>query len=84
MAEHAPGMGIKTIDLGWGDTHYKERLTDGLVPIAVGRVEHASPVVGIRRVRRATEGLFQSLPLGPLSAVPRKAFNRIERHMEFI
>ena len=84
MAEEAPSLGIWTIDMGWGDDLLKQRLCDGAVPIAVGRVEHASPVAGFRRVRRATEGLFQGLPLGPLSAVPRKVFNRIERHMKFM
>ncbi len=84
MAAHAPALGIAAIDMGWGDTKYKQRLCDGSVPIAVGRVEIASPAVGLRRARRATEELFQRLPLGALSAVPRKAFYRIERRLNFI
>lgn len=84
MAALAPSLGITTIDMGWGDSEDKQRLCDGAVQIAIGRVEHASPAAGIRRVRRATEGLFQRLPLGPLSEVPRKAFYRIERRLNFI
>ena len=84
MAELAPSLGIGTIDMGWGISEDKLRLCNGSVPIAIGRVENASPAVGIRRARRATEGLFQGLPLGPLSTVPRKAFSRIERHLNFI
>ncbi len=84
MAEHAPSLGISTIDMGWGDVEDKQRLGDGKVPIAIGRVENASSVARIRRVRRATEGVFQRLPLGPISTVPHKAFNRIERRLNFI
>ncbi len=83
MAEVAPSLGLSTIDLGWGDSLYKERLGDGSVPIAVGCVAQASPAAGIRRLRRATEGLFHRLPLGPLSALPKKAFDRIERRLNF-
>ena len=50
MAEAAPNMGIKTIDLGCGEHSYKWRLMNGFVPTASGSVELTGPVTLARRV----------------------------------
>jgi CelD/BcsL family acetyltransferase involved in cellulose biosynthesis len=58
LAEAAPALGIKEIDLGKGDARYKEALASGSVPLYEGRVG-SHPVLGRiqasahRMVRRA-------------------------------
>jgi len=48
MAEKAPSLGIKTIDLGSGAMDYKRRLANGAISIAQGSVE-VSPVLCLAR-----------------------------------
>jgi len=50
MAEAAPAMGIRTIDLGCGEHSYKERLMNGFVPTVGGSVEVTCPATIARRV----------------------------------
>ncbi len=50
MAEAAPAMGIKTIDLGCGEHSYKERLMNGFISTAKGSVELTCPATVARRV----------------------------------
>jgi CelD/BcsL family acetyltransferase involved in cellulose biosynthesis len=63
MAEHAPSLGVRTIDLGKGMSLYKQRLMNASVPLASGRVE--SPWRSIRRqMRRNLRSLVANSPLG--------------------
>lgn len=50
MAEAAPAMGIKTIDLGCGEHPYKWRLMNHFVPTASGSLEAMCPVTFARRL----------------------------------
>ncbi|MCE9589707.1 MAG: GNAT family N-acetyltransferase [Planctomycetes bacterium] len=48
IIEHAPKLGLKRIDLGKGDSFYKERFMNGSLPLADGRVERPSWVTMCR------------------------------------
>ncbi len=58
MAEHAPRIGLRTIDLGTGLTLYKQRLMNASISVAEGSIERPSWISLIRRVRRRTKRLI--------------------------
>ena len=64
MAEHAPALGLQTIDLGKGMTLYKERFMTGSVMVAAGSVELPSLRALVRGTRRKIKALVDSSPLG--------------------
>jgi CelD/BcsL family acetyltransferase involved in cellulose biosynthesis len=59
MAEHAPQIGLRTLDLGTGLTLYKRRLMNASVSVAEGSVERPSWLSLIRGVRRKAKRLLQ-------------------------
>jgi CelD/BcsL family acetyltransferase involved in cellulose biosynthesis len=59
MAEHAPQMGLRTLDLGTGLTLYKRRLMNASVSVAEGSVERPSWLSLIRGARRKAKRLVQ-------------------------
>jgi CelD/BcsL family acetyltransferase involved in cellulose biosynthesis len=59
MAEHAPQIGLRTIDLGTGLTLYKRRLMNASVSVAEGSVERPSWLSLVRRVRRKAKRLLR-------------------------
>ena len=64
MAEHAPSLGVRTIDLGLGMSLYKQRLMNASVPLAGGSVE-LSPWRSLKGYgRRTLRSLWVNLPLG--------------------
>ncbi|MFL6212855.1 MAG: GNAT family N-acetyltransferase [Blastocatellia bacterium] len=76
MAESAPGMGIKTIDLGKGMSSYKERLKNGHVMIADGSVEPSSLLkLGRQLKKRSRTALRELLLRTPLDQPTRKLVN---------
>jgi CelD/BcsL family acetyltransferase involved in cellulose biosynthesis len=52
MIEHAPGIGIRRLDLGKGEARYKSRFMNGDVPLLEGRLERNSAVTTCRRAAR--------------------------------
>jgi len=52
MAEHAPNIGLRTIDLGTGMTLYKRRLMNASISVAEGSVECPSWLSFLRSARR--------------------------------
>jgi CelD/BcsL family acetyltransferase involved in cellulose biosynthesis len=52
MAQHAPEIGLRAIDLGTGLTLYKRRLMNASISVAEGSVERASLLSILRRTRR--------------------------------
>jgi CelD/BcsL family acetyltransferase involved in cellulose biosynthesis len=72
MAEHAPEIGIGTIDLGKGISLYKERLMNGSAAVASGSVELASLLALRRRAKRTLRAAIARSPLaGPARTVTR-------------
>lgn len=60
MAEHAPQIGLRTIDLGTGMTLYKRRLMNASVSVAEGSVERPSWLSLMRGMRRKAKQLVAS------------------------
>ena len=54
MIENAQSLGIQTIDLGKGDESYKQRVSNGAIPLAEGSVELPSLISTARWFRRKT------------------------------
>lgn len=81
MAESAPAMGIRTIDLGCGEHSYKERLMNGAVMVAQGSVERPSIVTATRRlvipVCQLSFALRCGLSKTPIGAVARQIRARV-------
>jgi len=81
MAEAAPVMGLNRIDLGKGESQYKDRLASGETAIAEGSVV-VKPWASIwRKVRRNTESWSGSF--GSVGAVPAKLLRRVDRKLRF-
>jgi CelD/BcsL family acetyltransferase involved in cellulose biosynthesis len=59
MAEHAPQIGLRTIDLGTGLTLYKRRLMNASISVAEGTVERPSWLSFLRSARRKAKRLVQ-------------------------
>jgi CelD/BcsL family acetyltransferase involved in cellulose biosynthesis len=59
MAEHAPEIDLRTIDLGTGLTLYKRRLMNASVSVAEGSVERPSWLSFLRRAGRKTKRLVR-------------------------
>jgi CelD/BcsL family acetyltransferase involved in cellulose biosynthesis len=64
MAEHAPSLGVCTIDLGKGMSLYKERLMNTSVSLAHGSVELPSWRSIRRHARRKLRSLLTNSRLG--------------------
>ena len=77
MAEHAPSLGLKMIDLGKGMSLYKERLMNEAVTLASGSVELSSWLSFRRGVERKLRALLRNSPLGePLRRVVHQLRSR--------
>jgi CelD/BcsL family acetyltransferase involved in cellulose biosynthesis len=78
LVEHAPRLGVKRIDLGYGDEVYKLRFRTGAIPMAEGRVEMASIPTAVRRWREGLESWVRRSPLLSLARAPGRIFKRLE------
>ena len=78
IVEHAPQLGVKRIDLGYGDEVYKLRFRTGAIPMAEGRVEMASIPMAVRRWREGLESWVRRSPLLSLARAPGRLFKRLE------
>jgi CelD/BcsL family acetyltransferase involved in cellulose biosynthesis len=76
MAQSAEELGISRFDLGAGDYPYKLRLATNQVQVTMGYEGVRSVPLLTRNLRRATENLFESLPLGKVASWPAQVFRR--------
>jgi CelD/BcsL family acetyltransferase involved in cellulose biosynthesis len=60
IAEYAPQIGLRAIDLGTGLTLYKRRLMNASISVAEGSVERPSWLFFLRRARRKAKSFFSS------------------------
>jgi CelD/BcsL family acetyltransferase involved in cellulose biosynthesis len=63
IAEHAPGIGVRTVDLGKGMSLYKKRLMNASVLLASGSVERRSVLALRRTAERKLRSLLANLAL---------------------
>jgi CelD/BcsL family acetyltransferase involved in cellulose biosynthesis len=59
LAESAASGGLKTLDLGKGESPYKLRLMNGEVPLAEGSVDRPCLVTFVRRAKRRAQALMR-------------------------
>ena len=83
LVEHAPQVGVKRIDLGYGDEVYKLRFRTGALPMAEGRVEMASVPIAVRRWREDLESWVRRSPLLSLARIPGRILKRLETWNRF-
>jgi len=60
MAEHAPQIGLRSIDLGTGLTLYKRRLMNACISVAEGSIERPSWLSLVRSARRKAKRLVSN------------------------
>jgi CelD/BcsL family acetyltransferase involved in cellulose biosynthesis len=77
MAEHAPSLGLLTIDLGQGKTLYKDRLMNAAVPLASGTVELPSWLSLRRSVRRQLRTQVLRSPFADLALSAIRTLRRL-------
>ena len=78
IVEHAPRLGVKRIDLGYGDEVYKLRFRTGAIRMVEGRAEVASISGAVRRWREGLETWVRGSSLLPLARLPGRLFKRLE------
>jgi CelD/BcsL family acetyltransferase involved in cellulose biosynthesis len=83
MAASAESIGIRAIDLGKGDSFYKDRLSNATVSLVEGRVSVPSIFAGVRSLRRRTEAWVDSGAVQRVVGFPIRALRRIERQRKF-
>jgi CelD/BcsL family acetyltransferase involved in cellulose biosynthesis len=77
MARVAPELGIRVIDLGKGQSLYKDRLASGATPIAEGAVDVPSLLNRVRHLRLTGRTLLRRSPIAsPLRAAARSVRRR--------
>jgi CelD/BcsL family acetyltransferase involved in cellulose biosynthesis len=81
MAEDAAALGINRIDLGKGESQYKNRLGSNQTMIAEGSVVVKPWASMWRKVRRETESWSETF--GRVGAVPAKLLGRVDRKLRF-
>lgn len=83
VAEHAPTIGIKRIDLGIGDEGtYKSRFRSSGIQLAKGRAEAPSAVTSLFRWRQKIEKRVRQTPLAGIVRAPGRLIKRIEKWYE--
>jgi CelD/BcsL family acetyltransferase involved in cellulose biosynthesis len=66
------------LDLGAGDYRFKRELSNLQIPVAHGFVGVPSPALLLRQAAYGLRQAAESLPLGPVSALPGKAMRRLD------
>ena len=84
MAEQAPACRIRQIDLGKGDTMYKQRLMSGKTELLEGSVETPSLVKHCRSALSAWEKCMAKIPVQGLRTLPSRLQGRMERRRRFL
>lgn len=78
LAETLAEQGVTSIDLGKGDSLYKQRLMTGAVPLGEGFVERPSPVAALRAWQRRAEALAEAGRISGLGLLPLRVLRRIK------
>jgi CelD/BcsL family acetyltransferase involved in cellulose biosynthesis len=76
--ERAPELGVKRIDMGYGDEEFKLRLRSGALPVALGRVEVPTLAGTLRRWRVGLESWARITPLLPILRYPGRLLKKVE------
>jgi len=83
MAEALANTGVETIDLGTGESQYKERLMTGSISIQEGAVELPSILTRGRKLLRLAEKHASRGGMGTLLKIPLGLIRRTERLLKF-
>jgi CelD/BcsL family acetyltransferase involved in cellulose biosynthesis len=83
MAEAAVDLGMNTIDLGKGDSLYKQRLATGSVALSEGLVSVPSLWRTVLRLRDRADACQDGGRFGKALSVPLKIARRVERADRF-
>lgn len=83
MVEAAAELGVKTVDLGKGNSQYKQRLMTGSQAISEGLLRLPSLWGTVSELRRRAEAFETRGGLGKALLLPLKVLKRIERAHRF-
>ncbi len=83
MAQTLAADGVGIIDLGKGESQYKQRLMTGAVDVHLGMVEVPSWLASARQLQRRAETAAQSGGLAAALRLPLRAIRRLERERKF-
>jgi CelD/BcsL family acetyltransferase involved in cellulose biosynthesis len=81
MAEHAGDLGVTLIEFGCGDYRFKQSFSNREIGVAKAIVGRRSLVGASYALRMRIQKTAEQLPLGPISAWPRKAFDHVDRYL---
>jgi CelD/BcsL family acetyltransferase involved in cellulose biosynthesis len=79
VAESAPLLGIKIIDLGKGEDLYKKRFSNGETIVAEGSVETSLLVSKFRNLRQDIETFVRNSPIARPIFIPGRLIKKFER-----
>jgi len=82
-ADRASSIGVKRIDLGYGDEEFKLKLRNGGTSLARGRVEIPSATMTLLRSREGLERWLKASPLYRVARIPGRLLTRLERWYRF-
>ena len=83
MAEAAADLGVRTLDMGKGDSQYKQRLMTGSAPLGEGLVRMPSLWGTLSGLRERAETFHTRGGIGKALLLPLKLVKRIERSHRF-
>ena len=83
IARELSAEGLREIHLGPGEYDFKRELASWQFPLASGYATAPSLAGAARRIADRIENVAESLPLGPVSTLPGRAFRRIDRYAAF-
>jgi hypothetical protein len=83
MAEAAQGLGVRSIDLGKGETLYKDRLASDAVALIEGRISLPSLASSLFQFRQASERWIRCTPFGKFARYPGHIVKRTEKWLRF-
>ena len=83
MAEAAAETGLHTVDLGKGDSQYKQRLMTGAAALSEGQVCLPSVWRMVMAIRNGAETLQHRGGIGRVFLLPLKIVRRVERARRF-
>lgn len=83
VAEAMAGLDVRSIDLGKGETQYKQRLMSGSRELLEGFVERPSMLAQTRQLQRMAEAYEVRGKLPELMRLPLRAVRRIKRMQKY-
>jgi CelD/BcsL family acetyltransferase involved in cellulose biosynthesis len=78
IVQAAPGLGLRLVDMGKGESFYKERFANGSIAVGEGRVEAPSILNAGRRLLQRAEALGKGRPLAAPLTFPMRLLRRLE------